>query len=205
MLIKLQPDLWCLVRTFSKAVRDWPGDDKDIIKVVLEWIQSSCSAVLCFQTCTEVMWDLPYIINRCYNKDILISKMLCIFRAPLEAKQLRYMMWTWACFLVKCSTIKRKITILSNLLKITYWRAWLHPCKASGMNFYLEHVFTARPDAKERIPASFDAISALVDVAVALGTEQPVLVLCWEREGGESVANDQEQASARCLFSFFPS
>lgn len=161
-----------------------------------------CCAVL-----PDMHWGYvrPYIINRCYNKDILISKMLCIFRAPLEAKQLRYMMWTWACFLVKCSTIKRKITILSNLLKITYWRAWLHPCKASRMNFYLEHVFTARPDAKERIPASFDAISALVDVAVALGTEQPVLVLCWEREGGESVANDQEQASACCLFSFFPS
>lgn len=52
---------------------------------------------------------------------------------------------------------------------------------------------------------SFDAIPALVDVAVALGTEQPILVLCWEREGGESMANDQEQASARCLFSFFPS
>lgn len=82
---------------------------------------------------------------------------------------------------------------------------WLHPCKASGMNSYLEHVFSARPDAEERIPVSFDAIPALVDVAVALGTEQPILVLCWEREGGESMANDQEQASARCLFSFFPS
>lgn len=68
------------------------------------------------------------------------------------------------------------------------------------MSSYLEHVFTARPDAKERIPASFDAISALVDVAVALGTAQPVLILCWAKEGGESMANDQEQASARWLF-----
>lgn len=66
-------------------------------------------------------------------------------------------------------------------------------------------MFSARPGAEERIPVSFDAIPALVDVAVALGTEQPILVLCWEREGGESMANDQEQASARCLFSFFPS
>lgn len=73
------------------------------------------------------------------------------------------------------------------------------------MNSYLEHVFSARPDAEEKIPVSFDAIPAQVDAAVALGTEQPVLVLCWEREGGESMANDQEQASARCLFSFFPS
>lgn len=73
------------------------------------------------------------------------------------------------------------------------------------MSSYLEHLFTARPDAEERIPASFDAIPALGDVAVALGTEQPVLVPCWEREGGESMADDQEQASARCLFSFFPS
>lgn len=64
--------------------------------------------------------------------------MLCIFRAPSEAKQLRYIMWTWACFVVKCCTIKRKITILSNLFKITSQRAWLHPCKASGMNSYLE-------------------------------------------------------------------
>lgn len=74
-----------------------------------------------------------------------MSRMLCIFRAPFKAKQLQYIMWAWACLLVKCSTIKRKITILSNLFKIIYWRAWLHPCKASGMNSYLEHVFTARP------------------------------------------------------------
>lgn len=51
------------------------------------------------------------------------------------------------------------------------------------MNSYLEHVFTARPVAEERIPVSFDAISPVVDVTVALGTEQPVLVLCWKREG----------------------
>lgn len=69
------------------------------------------------------------------------------------------------------------------------------------MSSYLEHVFTARPAAEERIPASFDASSPVADVIVALGTEQPVLVLCWKREGGESVANDQEQASACCLFS----
>lgn len=131
--------------------------------------------------------------------------MLCIFRAAFKAKQLQYIMWAWACFLVKCSTIKRKITILSNLFKMMYRRAWLHLCKASGMNSYLEHVLTARPVAEERIPASFDAISPVVDVTVALGTEQPVLVLCWKREGGESMANDQKQASACCLFFFLPS
>lgn len=73
------------------------------------------------------------------------------------------------------------------------------------MSSYLEHVFTARPAAEERIPASFDASSPVADVIVALGTEQPVLVLCWKREGGESVANDQEQASACCLFFFLSS
>lgn len=149
--------------------------------------------------CTEIIWDLT-VLKRCYNKDIIMSKMLCIFRAPFKANSYNTLMWAWACCLVKCSAIKRKITILSNLFKIVYQRAWLHPCKASGMNSYLEHVFTARPVAEERTPASFDAISPVVDVTVALGTEQPVLVLCWKREGGESMANDQEQASARCLF-----
>lgn len=102
------------------------------------------TVVLSYQTCTEVIWDLT-ILKRCYNKDTIMSRMLCIFRAPFKAKQLQYIMWAWACLLVKCSTIKRKITILSNLFKIIYYRAWLHPCKASGMNTYLEHVFTARP------------------------------------------------------------
>jgi len=73
------------------------------------------------------------------------------------------------------------------------------------MNSYLEHVFTARSVAEERIPASFDATSPVVDVTVALGMKQPVWVLCCVREGGESLAADQEQASARRLLSFFPS
>lgn len=73
------------------------------------------------------------------------------------------------------------------------------------MNSYLEHVFTARSVAEERIPASFDAISPVVDVTVALGTEQPVWVLCCVSEGGESLAADQEHASACWLFSFLPS
>lgn len=73
------------------------------------------------------------------------------------------------------------------------------------MNSYLAHVFTARPVAEEGIPASFDAVYPMVDGTVALGSEQPVLALCWKREGGESIANDQEQASACCLFFFFPS
>lgn len=51
---------------------------------------------------------------------------------------------------------------------------------------------------------SFDAISPVVDVTVALGTEQPVWVLCCVSEGGESLAADQEQASACWLFSFLP-
>lgn len=166
----------------------------------------SHTEVLCcaFQTCTEVHWDLT-VLKRCYNKDIIGSKMFCIFRAPFKAKQLLYITWAWSCFLVKCSTIKRKIAILSDGFKILYRGVWLHPRKASGMNSYLEHVFTARPLAEQRIPESFDAIFPGVGVAVALGTEQPVLVHCWKREGGESMANDQKQASACCLFKFLPS
>lgn len=121
------------------------------------------------------------------------------------SRQNSYIMGAWACILLKCSTIKKKIIVLSNVFQITYWRAWQHPCKASGMNSYLEHVFTARPVAEQRIPVSFDAISPMVDAPVALGTEESVLVLCWKREGGESMANDQEQASACCFFFFLPS
>lgn len=105
------------------------------------------STALCFQTCTEVIWDLT-AFEWCYNKDIMMSKMLGIFRAPFKAKELQYVVWAWACFLVKCSTIKRKITILLNGFKMIYGRVWPHPCEASGMSSYLEHVFRARPVAE---------------------------------------------------------
>jgi len=68
------------------------------------------------------------------------------------------------------------------------------------MNSCLEHVFTARPVAEERIPASFDAISPVVDVSVVLSSQ------FWFFAGKERVGNPWQMTKNKTqLAAFFSS